>query len=56
MPSEGKITRLMMVLAKTHDKNVSEREKGAALALRAGNGMATEYWRAIATAALKEMK
>lgn len=50
------IERLMMAMAKTHDEIVSEREQGAALALRCANGMATEYWRAIAKKAVKTMK
>lgn len=50
---EARIERLMMVLAKAHDRNVSEREQGAALALRCGSGMAGTYWSKLAMAALR---
>jgi hypothetical protein len=51
-----KIERVMMAMAEAHDELVTERETGAALALRAGNGIATAYWRGIARAALKASK
>ncbi len=51
-----KLERLMLKLAETHDSIVSEREQGAASALRCANGMATEYWRAIAQTAVDEIK
>lgn len=47
------IERMMMAMAEAHDGAVSERETGAASALRCANGMAREYWRTIAEAALK---
>lgn len=47
------LSRLAMALAKAHDRNVSEREKGAATAYGAGSGIAMPYWDALAKTALK---
>jgi len=48
---EKHLRKLMMAMAEKHDEIVSEREQGAASALRCANGMATEYWREIAKTA-----
>lgn len=50
---KANLERVMMAMARAHDNTVSEREKGAVLALRCGNGMATHYWRKVAQAALR---
>lgn len=49
----GDPVALMLAMAKTHDRIASFRERGAALALQAGNGMATGYWREIANTAIE---
>lgn len=48
---EAERHRLMLKLARVHDRLVSERERGAELAIKCGNGMATHYWREQAKAA-----
>lgn len=56
MSEEKLLWKVMLAMAKAHDQIVSEREKGAHLALKCGNGTATAYWETIAKTAIKKVR